>query len=295
MFIRQRLKPGSWQIQACVDVSTWSMKKEIVFMIRFEKNVGDFYERELNWCRRFGSSRRYLQNYPSDLKMREFPGRGHMWVRFLKESVKQPYKHHPMSQAAAAELDERTQRLMEERLRAGFKAWLAILEKHIAWIYQSFGLVLQINSPGLSGYIARALVRDFHEDILAGEDSNSLKDRALRAIEASKSSEEDVFWHALVVADRDNVRHFAYQFHLFHGNEEEFHALAFEWVRLCENPSMDPASDPLIHDSFADEFRILHARQQLYVDPLMTDTLSREAEFSMQRYYNNGLMKVQPL
>ena len=51
---------------------------------------------------------------------------------------------------------------------------------------------------------------EFHEDIFAGEDSNSLKDRALRAIEASKSSEEDVFWHALVVADRDNVRHFAY-------------------------------------------------------------------------------------
>jgi len=68
--------------------------------------------------------------------------------------------------------------------------------------------------------------------------------------------------------------------------------LAFEWARLCENPSMDPANDPLIHDGFADEFCILHARQQLYVDPLMTDTLSREAEFSMQRYYNNGLITI---
>jgi hypothetical protein len=55
---------------------------------------------------------------------------------------------------------------------------------------------------------------------------------------------------------------------------------------------MDPANDPLIHDGFADEFCILHARQQLYVDPLMTDTLSREAEFSMQRYYNNGLITI---
>ena len=42
--------------------------------------------------------------------------------------------------------------------------------------------------------------------------------------------------------------------------------------------------DTLIHDHFPCEFPVLHARQQLYIDPIMTDTTASEADFSVQGY-----------
>ena len=109
------------------------------------------------------------------------------------------------------------------------------------------------------------------------------KERALRAVQHHLNSESDRFWHGLVVADQNNVRHFAYQFHLFGGNDAELSQLASEWVLLCENSSLDPQDDELVHDRFAEVCPTLHARQKLYVDPCMTDTLMREAEFSVRR------------
>lgn len=285
MFIRKKLKPSSWQIYGCYLVAVWSMNKKIVFMIRLEVELGVYYERELNWLRRMGSSRKYLEKYPPDFKLRELPGHLHSsQARFLKALKSDPFGQLPTCRIALADLsDEETRDDMVARVQAGADAYWDNFKKHNAWIYSGHGIALQINSPGLSGPVARGLVRELGEEIFVGSGSVALKERALRAVDQFINSEEDRFWHPLIVADKEKVRQFVFQFHLVCGEEAELPQLMKEWVLLCENPSMDPENDGLIHDRFAEVFPVLHARQQHFVDPCMSDTLMREAEFSVRR------------
>ena len=55
--------------------------------------------------------------------------------------------------------------------------------------------------------VARTRARDFPTLLYADTKPSGSSQTSIKVL---KSSEEDVFWHALVVADRDNVRHFAY-------------------------------------------------------------------------------------
>ena len=55
--------------------------------------------------------------------------------------------------------------------------------------------------------VVRTRARDFPTLLYADTKPSGSSQTSIKVL---KSSEEDVFWHALVVADRDNVRHFAY-------------------------------------------------------------------------------------
>ena len=285
MYIRRRIKPNSWQIVACHEVAVWSMNEKIVFMILVEVELGVFYERELNWLRRAGSTRAYLKNYPPDCKLREYPGHGHAHAQFVKKMESNVWSVLPESTVALEALSQEAQDIMKALVPAGAKAWASTFKKHTGWIHCAFGLVLQINSSGISGAVARGLVNEFPDEIFIGDNAGSFKQRAERAFsaaEVSSSFQVDEYWHRLIRADKENVLHFARQFHLFGGNAAERTELMDEWVRLSENTCTVPEDDVLIHDHFADQFPILHARQQLNVDPILTDTTSREAEFSVQ-------------
>ena len=239
MYVRKHLKPNSWQIKACEEVAAWSMNEAIVFMIVVEVELGVFYERKLNWLRRSGSSREYLPNYPPDCKMREYPGEGHKHAQFVKQLESNVWNLLPESTLALEELSQEAQKIMRALVPAGARAWAATFKKHTGWIYRGFGLILQINSCGISGSVARGLVREFSEEIFVGDDVANYKERFERAVSAAEVSpdahEADEFWYRLIKADKENIRHFARQFHLFGGNEAERVQLMVEWVRLSEN------------------------------------------------------------
>ena len=73
LHIRSLLKPKSWRIEACLEVAAWSGAKLIQFAIVLELEIGEFYERELNWYRK-SSDRKYLSHYSVLYRLRELPG-----------------------------------------------------------------------------------------------------------------------------------------------------------------------------------------------------------------------------
>jgi hypothetical protein len=86
LFIRSHFKPGSWQIEACLQVAVWSSAVEIQFAVKLELEMGVFYDKELKWMRT-ASERPGMPTRPL-FKLRELPGRLHLvWRPFVQGLV----------------------------------------------------------------------------------------------------------------------------------------------------------------------------------------------------------------
>ena len=288
LFMRSVLKAGSWQIGALYMCAVWAMNEEVVFAVRVSVECGRFYEEELNWLRK-KSNRQFLSHYPAgDFKMRELPGHLHaVQSKFYKQLVAEPKVALPGLSGLLAQLsgDDSRQKMLA-RIAAGASAGQKTFAEHASWIYKAQGLPLHINTSGSAGSAARAIVQ-VASDLCFGEGADELKAAAMASVVEHQYDPEDVLFLRLMKADVIGVQHFLRQYHLVLGAETERIALATEWRDLACHVGGDYFNDPVIHDLFDKKFPVLHRRQQLWVDPYLTDTLHNEAEFSIQRRLHN--------
>lgn len=282
MFIRARLKPGSWQIPALLLVAIWSCSPSIVWSIRVEVELSKFYNIELAWLRS-RPDRSYLGNYDPEFKMRLLPGRIHEnHVPFYKQFAADPRVLLPDSMARLEQLfpDDAERGSMIRRVEKGALFQLKYFKKHYAWIYKGFGIVLQINTPSVAGAVARALAQVIGNLMFPNDDE--VRRNALIAIQTHEGEEADRFWLGLAKADQADVRHFALQFALVCGDPQEALELSREWLLLCQLTS-SPHDQDLIKSRFNVALPVLHRRQKHHVDPHFTDTTMLEGRFSVER------------
>ena len=289
MYMRMRLKPKSWQIAALLQVAIWSCSPEIVWAIRVEVETSKFYLKELAWYRS-SPDRSYMSSYAPEFKARLLPGRIVLQhLPYFKKMAADPMSLLPESLALLGSMfeDEVQRDEMISRVRQGGLAQLQYFKKHQGWAFKALGIVLSINTPGIAGAVARAMIQILGSEMFPLE--GEIKAGAMLAVADHRENPDDVFWLKLALADAADVRHFALQFGLVGGDPTELLPLSKEWLALCKLTDSE-ADKEVIENEFDRLFPVLHRRQLLYVDPNFTDTSMLEGSFSVQRRKYNDSM-----
>ena len=220
LYLRAIVKPGSWQIEALRQCAVWSASDEIIFGLRVVVEFGIFYESSLNWLR--GKSHRpYLEHYPSDFKMRELPGYLHSFVApYLKKLVADPFDVLSESRKHLARLQPELQNEIRARVQAGAVEAFGVYRKHFgSWIYKGRTLVVHVNSPGISGSVARAIIQVATDLIFEGHATE--RSEAQIFIDRFQANPIDKAMLRFVKNDAGEVRHFLHQFGLIGGDFAE--------------------------------------------------------------------------
>lgn len=286
IFLRKRLKKSSWQIFALLQVAIWSCSPQIVFSIRAEVEMAGFFLRELAFLRS-RPDRPYLSRFAPEFKMRIWVGRLHeFYVSFVKQMAQDPAALLPDCMARLPlmfDTDSERQE-MTQRLKLGGLAQLALFKKHCSWIYEGLGIVLSINTPSVTGPVARALAQVIGDLMFPTE--NEIKANAMAAVEKHKHEDVDQFWFQLAQADASVVRQYALQFLIVGGDPSQVDSLSVEWLALCRLTS-SAEDQAIIRDQFDKFVPLMHQRQLHYVDPNLTDTTMLEGLFSVERRKND--------
>ena len=147
--------------------------------------------------------------------------------------------------------------------------------------------MLHINSPGISGPVARAIIQVASDLLFDGHDNERSEAQVFIDRFREHPRTLDTAMLRFVQNDAGEVRHFLHQFCLIGGDLAEKAELAREWKLLSSNECFDDSRDSFIRDAFSCRLPLLHQREQIWVDPYLTDSLANEAEMSIKRRIHN--------